>query len=358
MMHRIPCVLMRGGSSKGLYFLAADLPRQASERDRLLLAAMGSPDVRQIDGLGGGNDQSSKVMIVAASKRSGIDVEYLFAQVSVARNLVDVTPVSGNMLSGVAPFAIERGLVSAGDPVTVVRILDLNGERVVEASVQTPGGRVTYQGDYELDGVPGTAAPIALRFLDPAGGNTGRLLPTGHAVDRVDGIAVSCVDVVNPVVMIAATELGKSGHETKQELDTDTAWLARVEQLRQYAALAMGLGDVAASVLPKVMVLAPARAGGTIASRYLSPSSCHATHALTGAVSLLAAANVRGTVAARIANPEGVDLRRVVIEHPGGRMEATCDLDRPAAHALPRISSACVVTTARPLFSGRVFVRA
>jgi len=188
MIYTIPTVLMRGGSSKGLYFLASDLPWHSAERDRILLAAMGSPDVRQIDGMGGGDDQTSKVMIVGPSKRPGIDVEYLFAQVSVMRNLVDITPTSGNMLSGVAPFAISRGLVIARDPSTSVRILDLNTGKVVDAEVRTPGGVVTYQGEFKLDGVPGTGAPIRLRFRDPAGGKTGRPLGLGHPDRGVRGL--------------------------------------------------------------------------------------------------------------------------------------------------------------------------
>ena len=270
MLRGIPCVLMRGGSSKGLYFLAADLPSNTTDRDRVLLAAMGSPDVRQIDGLGGGDDQTSKVILVGPSRRRGVDVEYLFAQVSVSRDLVDITPISGNMLSGVAPFAIERGLVKAGDPSTLVKIFDLNTGRIVEAQVRTPSGRVTYQGDYQLDGVPGTSAPIFLRFLDPAGGRTGRLLPSGNAVDHVDGIAVSCIDFANPIVMVAAAAVGKSGYESKQELDADTQWLVRLEALRCRAALLMDMGDVAGMGLPKVVILAPPRDGGTISSRYFS----------------------------------------------------------------------------------------
>ena len=356
-MHRIPCVLMRGGSSKGLYFLASDLPWHTAERDRVLLAAMGSPDLRQIDGLGGGDDQTSKVMIVAPSWRPGIDIDYLFAQVSVGRDLVDITPTSGNMLSAVAPFAIERGLVEAHDPVTVVRILDLNTGKVFEAEVQTPAGRVTYQGDYELDGVPGTAAPIMLRFLDPAGGKTGRMLPTGHPVDVIDGVRLSCVDFANPVVMMSADDLGKSGQETKQELDADRAFLDRVEQLRRKAAAAMGMGDVAGSVLPKVVMLAPPRNNGTLSSRYLAPTSCHATHALTGAACVLAACNVRDSIAYGIANAAGVDLDRIVIEHAGGKMEVRCELAGRDPGGLPHISSASVISTARPLFTGTAFVR-
>lgn len=356
MMYTIPTVLMRGGSSKGLYFLASDLPWHTAERDRILLAAMGSPDVRQIDGLGGGDEQTSKVMIVGPSKRPGIDVEYLFAQVSVVRNLVDITPTSGNMLSGVAPFAISRGLVAASDPLTTARILDLNTGKVVEAEVRTPGGKVTYQGDFRLDGVPGTGAPIRLRFRNPAGGKTGRLLPTGRAVDVVDGVRVTCIDFANPVMMLAADDVGKTGHETKQELDADRPWLARIEALRQQAALIMGMGDVSGTVLPKVVMLAPPRQRGDVASRYLAPASCHATHALTGAASILAAVNVRGSVAARIASAEG-GVGRLVVEHPSGSMEVECELAGNDDDGLPVIRSASVVTTARPLFTGKVYVR-
>jgi 2-methylaconitate cis-trans-isomerase PrpF len=295
-------------------------------------------------------------MIVAPSWRPGIDIDYLFAQVSVARDLVDSTPTSGNMLSAVAPFAIERGLVTARDPVTNVRILDLNTGKVFEAEVQTPGGRVAYQGTFELDGVPGTAAPILLRFLDPSGGKTGRLLPTGHATDVVDGVRVSCVDFSNPVVMMSAKELGKSGHETKQELDADRPFLERVEDLRRGAALLMGMGDVTGTVLPKVVMLASPRSGGSLASRYLAPNSCHATHALTGAACVLAACNINGSIAAEIANPTGGDVDRIVIEHPGGKMEVRCQLTGRGADNLPEVGSASVVTTARPLFTGTAYV--
>ena len=356
MMYTIPTVLMRGGSSKGLYFLASDLPWHTAERDRILLAAMGSPDVRQIDGLGGGDEQTSRVMIVGPSKRPGIDVEYLFAQVSVVRNLVDITPTSGNMLSGVAPFAISRGLVSARDPLTTARILDLNTGKIVEAEVRTPGGKVTYEGTFRLDGVPGTAAAIRLRFRNPAGGKTGRLLPTNRVIDIIDGVRVTCVDFANPVMMLSADDVGKTGHETKQDLDTDRTWLSRIEGLRQQAALLMGMGDVSGSVLPKVMMLAPPREAGNIASRYLAPTSCHATHALTGAASILAAVNVRDSIAALIASSEG-DTSRIVIEHPSGAMEVECELAGRDDSGLPLILSASVVTTARPLFTGNVYVQ-
>src|SRR4029079_9009713 len=200
MLIDIPCLLMRGGTSKGPYFLAQDLPAEPESRDRVLLAVMGSPDVRQIDGIGGGDSLTSKVVIVGPSTRPGIDIEYLFAQVAVGKGAVDTAPNCGNMLSGVGPFAIARGLVEAGDPTTTIRIFNRNTGKVIEAVVQTPGGEVTYDGDARVDGVPGTGAPIVLHFLDAAGAKTGKLLPTGHARDRVEGVDVSCVDLSSPLV--------------------------------------------------------------------------------------------------------------------------------------------------------------
>jgi 2-methylaconitate cis-trans-isomerase PrpF len=357
MLRRIPCVLMRGGSSKGLFFLASDLPVDAAARDRVLLAVMGSPDIRQIDGLGGGDDQSSKVVLIQPSRREGIDVEYLFAQVSVGRDLVDTTPNSGNMLSGVAPFAIAHGLIHACDPQTVVRIFNLNTGRRVEATVQTPGGRVTFAGEGTLDGVPGTSAPIVLRFHEPAGSRSGRLLPTGQPLDIIGGVPVSCVDFANPIVLVAAASLGKTGHESKTELDSDGPWLTHLEQLRRAAAHRMGMGDVAGAGLPKVALLAPPAHGGTLASRYFVPHACHAAHALTGALCVAAACNIAGSVAARIANPDGRDVDTIRLEHPSGFVETRCELGPRDTDGLPVIASASIVTTARPLFSGMALVR-
>jgi hypothetical protein len=358
MLREVPCVLMRGGSSKGLFFLESDLPARPDARDRLLLSAMGSPDLRQIDGLGGGDDQSSKVMIVRASRRTGIDAEYRFGQVSVSRDLVDFSPTSGNMLAAVAPFAIAHGLVEAGPVITRVRLFDRNTRKVVEADVQTPGGRVAYQGDFRLDGVPGTGAPIRLRFLDPAGGASGRLLPTGNAIDVVAGIPVSCSHFGNPVVMVAAADVGCTGHESKSALDADADLLARLEALRRAAARRMGMGDVTGRALPKLIMLAEGRAGGTIASRYLAPTACHATYALTGAIAVLAACNTPGSLAARIANPLTQDTEQITIEHPSGRIAASCRIAGRMAESVPRIDVATVVATARPLFTGHAFVRA
>ena len=347
---------MRGGSSKGLYFRANDLPSDPSARDRVLLSAMGSPDRRQIDGLGGGDEQSSKIMIVGASAEPDVDVECLYAQVSVARDVVDATPDSGNMLSGVAPYAITHGFASTVHPQTEVRIRDLNSGRIVEALVQTPQGKVAYEGAYLLDDLGATGAPIVLRFIEPAGARTGRLLPTGRLLDEIEGVPATCIDFGNPVVLVKASDLGRSGYETKQALDADAELLARLEAMRQAAAARMGL-DPSNAGLPKVILVAPPRAGGTLASRYFSPSRCHTGYALTGALSVIVACNIAGTVAARLANPVGADLPRIIIEHPTGQQGVGCVIASRSPEGLPQIPVATVVTTARPLFSGIAFVR-
>jgi len=217
----IPCLLMRGGTSKGPYFLAEDLPAEETLRDEVLLAVMGSPHVRQIDGIGGGDSLTSKAVIVYRSVRPAIDIEYLFAQVAVGMGAVDTAPNCGNMLAGVGPFAIERGLVVATDPTTTIRIYNRNTAKVIEAVVKTPGGEVAYDGDAKIDGVPGTGAPIVLNFLDAAGAKTGKLLPTGHPLDVIDGIEVTCVDLSSPLVFVTAAAMSKTGYETKHELDAD-----------------------------------------------------------------------------------------------------------------------------------------
>src|SRR4029453_12938437 len=237
----IPCMVMRGGTSKSPLFLASDLPANARARDKLLLSLMGSPDIRQIDGIGGGDSLTSQVLIVSRSARGDADIEYLFAQVAVAQGEVDTTPNCGNMLAAVACFAVERGLVTPVDGITRVRMFILNTHRLVEAHVPTPNRRVTYEGDARIDGVPGTGAGILLDFVDPAGAVTGRLLPTGNSIDSIDGVSVSCVDFALPGGLVSARSLGKTGYESKTELDADAELLAAVERLRRKAATVMGL---------------------------------------------------------------------------------------------------------------------
>ncbi|MBI3143957.1 MAG: 4-oxalomesaconate tautomerase [Pseudogulbenkiania sp.] len=356
MLIPIPCVVMRGGTSKGPFFLSRDLPRDESTRNKVLLAVMGSPDKRQIDGLGGGDSLSSKVVMVDASSRPGIDVEYLFAQVSVDSETVDTTPNCGNMLSGVAPFAIEHGLVKASMPTTLVRIFNRNTNKVVEAIVETPGGKVNYEGDIQIDGVPGSGAPILLNFLDAAGAKTGKLLPTGNPSDEVDGVAVSCVDFSTPIVFLAAQSVGKTGYETKQELDADAALLARLEQIRLKAAVLMGMGDVSGQVLPKVVLLARPARGGNISSRYFVPWNCHAAHAVTGALCVAAACSIPGTVAAALVELDPQDPGAITIEHPAGKIDTRVLFGGAAKDGIPSIKSAGIVRTAKPIVSGVTYV--
>ena len=250
---------------------------------------MGSAEPSQIDGAGGGTSVSSKVAIVSPSAHPWAQVDYLFAQVGVRDAIVDTAPSCGNILAGVAPFAIESGYVPAQDGETVVRIHNVNTGALIEAIVQTPGRQVCYDGDTVIDGVPGSAAPIKLGFRNIAGAKTGRLLPTGKVRDTVEGIPVTCIDLAMPMVLVPAASLGKSGHETKDELDTDTEFLGRLESLRREAALLMGLGDVSNSVIPKIALLAKPQGSSGVSSRYFVPQNCHAAHAATGAICIAGA---------------------------------------------------------------------
>ena len=360
MLIDIPCLLMRGGTSKGPFFLASDLPADPARRDEYLLAVMGSPHIRQVDGIGGGDSLTSKAVIVNRSTRPGIDLDYLFAQIAVGKPAVDTAPNCGNMLSGVGPFAIERGLIRAGSPTTTIRVFNINTSKVVEVVVQTPDGSVEYDGDARIDGVPGTGAPILLNFLDAAGAKTGTLLPTGRRVDTIDGIDVSCVDLASPLVFAAAASFGKTGYESKRDLDADPELLARIESIRRRAGLLMGLGDVTGKVLPKFALVAPPASDGHIASRYFVPWNCHAAFAVTGALCLGAAACIPGTVAHRVArsnaHDDGARSRTVVIEHPSGKLETRMSTSNAGPTAIPVFDRAGIVRTARPLLDGVVHI--
>jgi 4-oxalomesaconate tautomerase len=352
----IPCTLMRGGTSKGPFFLATDLPQDTAVRDRVLLAVMGSPDPRQIDGLGGAEPLTSKVAIVSRSERPGIDVDYLFAQVLINEPLVDVSPNCGNMLAGVGPFAIERGLVAAHDPLTRVSIYMVNtGNRAI-ASVETPGGSVRYDGAAAIAGVPGTAAPIHIEFLDTAGSVCKALLPTGHARDRVEGIDVTCIDNGMPVVVISAAALGKTGYESPAELDADAGFKARLERVRLAAGPLMGLGDVAKKVVPKMTLIAPPRAGGHVCTRTFIPQRCHAAIGVLGAVSVATACVLPGSVAEGIATPPGGSPLVMSVEHPSGEFTVTLEISGSGAAFSVRRSG--LMRTARALMSGTVLVPA
>ncbi|HET9664148.1 MAG TPA: 4-oxalomesaconate tautomerase [Burkholderiales bacterium] len=356
MQTKIPCVLMRGGTSRGPFFLTSDLPADARQRDEVLLAAMGSPHDYQVDGIGGANPLTSKVAMISKSRQSDADVDYLFAQVLVNEKRVDTKPNCGNMLVAVGPFAIESGLVAARHPETTVRIFNVNTQALVEAIVQTPDGQVTYEGDAAIDGVPGTAAPVKLNFKSAIGSVTGKLLPTGRALDVIDGIDVSCVDVAMPMILMRAEQFGKTGHESAAELDADRDLYARMEPIRRKAGELMGMGDVSKLVVPKIGLLAKPRQGGTIASRYFVPYSCHKAHAVTGTVCVACACAITGTVAAQIAPlppaPQGV----VQIEHPSGMIAIDLDVELKNTSAVMR--RAALIRTARRIFDGHVHVPA
>ena len=351
----IPAALMRGGTSKGLYFRRADLPVDPRARDQVLLAAMGSPDPRQIDGAGGANPLTSKVAIVSPSTADDVDVDYLFAQVHVERAIVDLNPTCGNLLAGVGPFAIERGMIEAGDGETRVRIRMVNTGGLAEAVVQTPERRVRYDGEVAIDGVPGTSAPVVLNLLRCAGSRTGAMLPSGRPRDEIDGVPVTLIDVAMPMMVVRADALGKTGYETPAELDADTALFARVERMRRTAGEMMGLGDVSDMVIPKVSLVAPPRAGRGISSRYLVPTRTHQAHAATGAICLAGAAVAPGTVASEVArlDPASNPLA-VAVEHPAGQLEVSVDVRRAPCGI--EVVSAGLVRTARLVFDGRIYV--
>lgn len=352
----INCVMMRGGTSKGLFFLARDLPPMQRVRDRVLLAALGSPDRRQINGCGGGDSLTSKVAIVAPSTDPQHEIDYLFAQVVVDRALVDTTPSCGNILAGVACFAIEEGLVLAQRGETRVRIRAVNNRADVEAVVQTPQRRVIYQGDTSIDGVPGTGAPIVLNFRNVIGSKTDRLLPTGNPVDVVDGVEVTCVDAAMPVVLIRARDLGVAGDEAPERFNRDSALLARLESIRRRAGELMGLGDVAEQVTPKVALVSPPVHGGAVTSRYFVPEKCHATHAVTGAIAVAAGYALPGSVLRAFSDPPEPGARLVEVEHPAGRIPL--QLRWQYEEGGLRLEQAGVISTARRLFEGRVLVPA
>lgn len=350
MSEGVRCMWMRGGTSKGGYFLAEDLPADVAARDRFLLGVMGSPDKRQIDGMGGADPLTSKVAVVRRSERPGIDVDYLFLQVFVDQAIVTDAQNCGNILAGVGPFAIERGLVAAQPEETRVTIFMENTGQIAVARVCTPGGRVVYTGDARLDGVPGTASPIPVVFKDTAGSSCGALLPTGNPVDLIDGVEVTCIDNGMPVVVMRAADLGIGGGESREQLDADETLKAKLESIRLQAGPMMNLGDVSAKTVPKMTLVSAPKGGGVISTRTFIPHRCHASIGVLGAVSVATACALPGTPAASLARlPEGRS-KRMPIEHPIGASTILVELDDAG-----EVESAAVLLTARKLFDGWVF---
>jgi 4-oxalomesaconate tautomerase len=343
----IPCLWMRGGTSKGAYFLAQDLPSDPGARDALLLRIMGSPDPRQIDGIGGADPLTSKVAVLGPPSRPDADVDYLFLQVFVDQPLVSAAQGCGNILAGVGPAAIERGLVPARDGETEVRIHMVNSGEVALARIQTPGGRVTYAGTTAIDGVPGTAAPIPLMFTGIAGSMCGALLPTGREVDVVQGTPCTLIDNGMPIVVMKASDFGLTGAETREELDANTALKSRLEAIRLEVGPLMNLGDVREASVPK-MTLVSATSEGAISTRSFIPHRCHATIGVFAAVSVATACCLTQGPAAELARlPED---GRFLIAHPTGAAEVLLQRDVQGA-----VTAAGTLRTARKLFDGRVF---
>ena len=350
----IPFLFMRGGTSRGPYLNRADLPDDLETLAQVLIAIVGSGHPLNIDGIGGGAAVTTKVAMLSKSDDEWADVDYFFAQVSVEDRLVDFKPTCGNILSGVGPAAIEMGLVAAQDGETAVNIRAVNTEARVAAVVQTPGGKVSYEGDAQIDGVPGTSAPVALQFMETVGGVTGAFLPTGNLVDVIDGIAVTCMDVAMPMVIAKASDFGLTGYESAAELDENRSFFAKMETLRIKAGALMGMGDVTESVTPKFGLLAPARAGGTIATRYFMPWKTHPTMAVTGAQCLAACVLTPGTVAEGMAAKPNEVPAPITLEHASGSIDVVVDYAQTDAGF--QVKSAGLIRTARKIATGNVFI--
>ncbi|HGN1705289.1 TPA: 4-oxalomesaconate tautomerase [Providencia rettgeri] len=349
-MRKIPCTLMRGGTSKGVFLLADSLPKDIKQRDELILAIMGSGHALQIDGIGGGSPQTSKVAIISPSTHPDADIDYLFAQVSVIERIVDTSPNCGNILCAVGSFAIEKGLVPVTGETTTVKIRNINTNTFVNSTVQTPNGHVEYDGDTTIASVPGHAAPVALTFLNACGTKTGKLLPTGHSIDTIEGVDVSCIDMAMPVVLIDAPQLNKTGYETAEQLETDSEFMQKLEAIRIKAGAAMGLGDVSKKVIPKPILVSPAIHGGTINVRYFMPHKCHGALAVTGAIAIATSTILPNSIVKQYIH--SVDMKNIAIEHLSGKFEVSLNQKGDAPEGI----QASIIRTARKLFEGDVYV--
>lgn len=353
-MTGIRCMLMRGGTSKGAYFVAGDLPADPAARNETLLRVMGTPDPRQIDGIGGATPVTSKVAVVSPADGPDRDVDYLFLQLGVDEPTVSDRQNCGNLLAGIGQFAVERGLVAAGPERTTVRIRMVNSDSIAVSTFATPGGRVDYAGTTAISGVPGTAAPVSLAFTGTEGSACGSLLPTGRVRDTIDGVPVTCVDNGMPVVVAAATDLGVTGYEPVEALAADTALTDRVQSLRVAAGALMGLGDVRDTSVPKTTLVSAPRDGGAISTRTFIPLRPHPSIGVLGGVSVVTALLLPGAAGHDLLVPPAPGVP-VEIEHPTGRLAVDIELDRSGP--APRVLRSAVIRTARKLFDGTVFPR-
>ena len=349
----IACMLMRGGTSKGTYYLDSDLPSDPAAREEALLRIMGSPDSRQIDGVGGAHPLTSKVAIIKKSEREGIDVDYLFVQVVVDEARTTTAQNCGNILAGVGPFAIEKGLVQTQDGETVVTVFMENTDSVARQRIQTPGGQVQYDGDARIDGVPGTHAPIMIEFVGVAGSSCGALFPTGNVVDVVDGITVTMVDNGMPVVMMAAESLGLKGNEEIEMLENNQALKDRVEAIRLKVGPMMNLGDVSDKTVPKMTIVSAPLNGGLINTRSFIPHRVHEAVGVLAAASVAVAATTTGAVGHDMANIPGGDRKLCYVEHPTGALAVEVEKSEEPDELEPK--SVAIMRTARKLFDGRAF---
>ncbi|MCL2653237.1 MAG: 4-oxalomesaconate tautomerase [Propionibacteriaceae bacterium] len=351
----IPCYLMRGGTSKGPFFLESDLPADVATRDRVLLAVMGSPDPRQIDGVGGAHPLTSKVGIVRPGTTPGVDLEFLFAQLQPDSDVVDTTPNCGNMLAAAVPFAIETGLLKAQDGSATFRVLTRNTGVLSDITVTVQDGQMVYEGDARIDGAPGTASPVTINFLDTAGSVCGSLLPTGNVKDVVDGVEVTCIDNGMPVVVMRASDLDRTGYESVTDLNGDTELKARIESIRLKAAVLMGLGDVTAKNFPKMCLVAPPKNGGCISTRCFIPHVCHDAVGVLAAVTIASACILKGSVCDGVAEMPGGQRMSLSVEHPSGEFTIDTSLD---PNDPQRIDQAALLRTARLLMKGQAMVPA
>lgn len=350
----IRCSVIRGGTSKGLYFHADDLPSDVPTRDAVLLAAMGSPDGREIDGMGGGHPLTSKVAIVRRSRRDDADVDYLFLQVWPDRGEVSDNQNCGNLLAGVGPFALEEGLVEPRDTTTDVRVWMRNTQSLAVVRVETPGRVVRYDGAARIDGVPGTSAPIPIEFLGIAGSTCGRLLPTGHVTDVVEGVRVTCIDNGMPVVCLKADDVGITGYEKPSQIEANQEVCDTVERIRLACGPLMNLGDVTSKTVPKMSLLAPAKNGGVLTTRTFIPKRVHESIGVFGAVSVATACLVPGSVAYEVAGSGASAATTLDVEHPCGYFSVSMDVTVVDGHV--SVNSAALLRTARLLMRGDVFV--
>lgn len=366
----IPTLFMRGGTSRGPFFLATDLPSDIATRNRVLLAVMGSPDRRQIDGLGGAHPLTSKVGIVSRSSSPQVDLDFLFVQLQPDNDSVDTTPNCGNMLAAVVPFALERGLVTAQDDLTTVRVLTINTGMQCDITVATPltaGARqVRYDGDACIDGVPGSSAPITINFLDTAGSVCSGLLPTGNVLDVVTvqphsaadsfetfTLPVTCIDNGMPLVLLRAADIGRTGYESVAELNGDVELKTRIEALRLHTGRLMGLGDVSSKNYPKMTLIAPPKNGGSLTTRSFIPHVCHDAIGVLAAVTVATACVLEGSVTQGLTTmPEG-SLKSVSVEHPTGEFTVELGID-PANPQ--NVTRAALLRTARLIMRGEVMV--